>query len=257
VTNGVWNGKGEKNPSVLPQKSLPLEYTFLLERSSSGEDGNLKETDFFAECKRRTSMPAFLEHTIIVDWTVQSKAPTSLPPIQQKAVPSSVTQVSISEPTTRASVPLTLGEETSPMVEEIGQVETGMQEPSSVTQVSISEPTTPESFPPPLGKKTSPIVEETRQVETGVQQEAPRNTLVQRVWRFFQRILMLEDGKGETKEKKRKRGNKAAEARGKAAKKAKKKQRGGDGDSDNDSVSSKPDDKNETGVSRNSSQMKK
>jgi hypothetical protein len=248
----VWNDKGEKDPSVLPQKALPLEYTFLLERSS-GEDGNLNETDFFAECKRRKSMPAFLEHTI--DWTVQSKAPTSLPPIQQKAVPSSVTQVGISEPTTRASVPLTLGEETSPMVEEIGQVETGMQEPSSVTQVSISEPTTPESFPPPLGEKTPPIVEETRQVETGMQ-EAPRNRLIQRVCRFFLGISMLVDGKGETKEKKRKCGNEAAEARGKAAKKAKK-QRGGGGDSDNDSVSSKPDDKNETGVSRNSSQMKK
>ena len=91
----VWNDKGEKDPSELPKQKLPLEYTFLLERSCGDE--NLNETDFFAECKRRESMPAFLEHTI--DWTEQSNAPTFLPPIQPKALPSSVTQVSTSEPT--------------------------------------------------------------------------------------------------------------------------------------------------------------
>jgi hypothetical protein len=61
----VWDDKGEKDPAVLPKQKLPLEYTFLLERSCG--DGNLTETDFFAECKRRGSMPAFLEHTI--NWT--------------------------------------------------------------------------------------------------------------------------------------------------------------------------------------------
>ena len=93
----VWNDKGEKDPSELPKQKLRLEYTFLLERICG--DGNLTETEFFAECKRRESMPAFLEeHTI--DRTEQSNAPTFLPPILPKALPSSATQVSISEPTT-------------------------------------------------------------------------------------------------------------------------------------------------------------
>lgn len=85
----VWNDKGEKDPSELPKRKLPLEYTFLLERSCCNE--NLLETDFFAECKRLESMPAFLEHTI--NWKEQPKEPATLPPIQPKDVPSSVTQV--------------------------------------------------------------------------------------------------------------------------------------------------------------------
>jgi hypothetical protein len=55
----VWNDKGGKDLSALPKQKLPLEYTFLLERRS-GEDGNLNETYFFAECKRRESVHACL-----------------------------------------------------------------------------------------------------------------------------------------------------------------------------------------------------
>jgi hypothetical protein len=122
----VWNEKGEKDPLVLPKHKLPLEYTFLLERSCG--DGNLTETNFFAECKHRESMPAFLEHNI--DWTEQSKAPVTLSPIQPKAAPSSAPQVNTSEATALESVPPLLGEQTPLMVEESRQVETGMHEPA-------------------------------------------------------------------------------------------------------------------------------
>jgi hypothetical protein len=222
----VWDDKGEKDPAVLPKQKLPLEYTFLLERSCG--DGNLTETDFFAECKRRGSMPAFLEHTI--NWTERSKAPATLPPIQPKVVPSSVTQVSTSEATTPESVPL-------PAVAPPADDKMAPPKPadavavaSTVRQVSMSsEPTTPGPIPPlpSLGKKwTLRMMEE----------EKCR----------IQGTPMLEDGKGVTKETKRKRGKKAAEARDKTAKK----QRGGGADSDNDNVF-KPDDENETVASRN------
>jgi hypothetical protein len=73
------------------------------------------------------SMPAFLEHSI--DWTDESKAPTTLPPIQPTTLPPIQPKAAV---------------------------------PSTVPQVGISELTTPEPVAPPLGEETPPMVEETR-----------------------------------------------------------------------------------------------